>query len=119
MDAHADDDQPTGPGPCVRVLDGRKIVFDGEGFFNDFDDWSEALFTILAGERGLTRITDRHWKVVRFLREFYAYHGRAPMNRQLREGTGLSVMEMEKLFPDGLKQGARRLSGLPNPKTCN
>ncbi|MFH0998177.1 MAG: TusE/DsrC/DsvC family sulfur relay protein [Pseudomonadota bacterium] len=118
MDAHADDHQ-TDSGSRVRVMDSRKILFDGEGFLNDFDDWSEAVFVILAGERGLTRITDQHWRVVRFLREYYAYHGRAPLNRQLREGTGLSVMEMEKLFPDGLKQGARRLSGLPNPKTCN
>ena len=103
----------------MRVLDGRKIVVDGEGFLNDFDDWTEAVFKLLAEERGLTRITDQHWKVVRFLREFYACNGRSPMNRQLREGTGMSVMELEKLFPDGLKLGARRLAGLPNPKTCN
>ena len=118
MDAHTDDRQ-TDSDSCVRVMDGRKILFDGEGFLNDFDDWSEAVFDILTRERGLIRITDQHWRVVRFLREFYAYHGRAPLNRQLREGTGLSVMELEKLFPDGLKQGARRLSGLPNPKTCD
>jgi dissimilatory sulfite reductase related protein len=118
MDAQTDDRQ-AGPGPRVRIMDGRKILFDGEGFLNDFDDWSEALFETLAGERGLTRITDQHWRVVRFLREFYAYHGRAPLNRQLKEGSGMSVMDLEKLFPDGLKQGARRLSGLPNPKTCD
>ncbi len=118
MEAHTDD-HSAGPGLSVRFLDGRKIVFDGEGFLNDFDDWSEAIFKILAAERGLTRLTDKHWRVVRFFRDYYAYHGRAPMNRELREGTCLTVMEMEKLFPDGLKQGARRLSGLPNPKTCN
>lgn len=118
MDSHTNDPKSV-PGSCMRALDGRQILFDGEGFLNDFDDWSEAVFGLLAAERGLTRITEQHWRVVRFLRDFYAYHGRAPLNRQLREGTGMSVMEMEKLFPDGLKQGARRLSGLPNPKTCN
>jgi len=118
MDAHSGDHQAD-HGPCVRVMDGRKILFDGEGFLNDFDDWSEAVFETLARERGLTQITDQHLRVVRFMREYYAYHGRAPMNRQLKEGTGLSVMALEKFFPDGLKHGARRLSGLPNPKTCN
>ncbi len=112
-------DPPQGPGPWLRTIDGRKILFDGEGFLNDFDDWSESLFEILAREQGLTRPTESHRKVIRFLREFYAYNGRAPMNRQLREGTGLTVMEIEKLFPGGLKEGARKLAGLPNPKTCN
>jgi dissimilatory sulfite reductase related protein len=111
--------QSVAPVSTVRIIDDRKILFDGEGFFNDFDDWSESVFLILAEELGLSEITDRHWKVIRYFREFYAYNGRAPLNRQLREGTGMSVMEMEQLFPGGLKLGARRLSGLPNPKTCN
>jgi dissimilatory sulfite reductase related protein len=46
------------------------------------------------------------------------HHGRSPMNRDLRAGTGLSLVELERLFPDGIRMGARRLAGLPNPKTC-
>jgi tRNA 2-thiouridine synthesizing protein E len=119
MDAHPTGNSPQNPGPWVRIIDGRKILFDRDGFLNDFDDWSESVFEILANEQGLIQITAPHRQVIRFLREFYAYHGRAPLNRQLREGTGLTVMEIEKLFPGGLKEGARRLAGLPNPKTCN
>lgn len=112
-------DHPTGPGSRLRVLDGRNILFDGEGFFNDFADWSQTVFEILAAEQGLTQITDPHRQVVQFFRDYYAYHGRTPMNRELRVGTGMSVMDLERLFPGGLKAGARRLSGLPNPKTCD
>jgi sulfur relay (sulfurtransferase) DsrC/TusE family protein len=36
----------------------------------------------------------------------------------LKEGTLLSMRELEDLFPGGIKYGARRLAGLPNPKTC-
>lgn len=118
MDARTDRYDAT-TGRLVRIMDGREIVFDGEGYFDDFDDWSEAVFEMLAIEQGLSRITDQHRLVIHFLRKFYAYHGRAPLNRQFREGTGLSLMEMEQIFPGGLKQGARRLSGLPNPKTCS
>jgi tRNA 2-thiouridine synthesizing protein E len=106
-------------GRQVRCIAGREIIFDGDGFFNDFNDWSEEAFELLAGESGLASITEQHWKVVRFLREFYAYHGRAPLNQQLKQGTGLSVLEIQRLFPEGVKQGARRLAGLPNPKTCS
>ncbi len=108
-----------GPGQRVRYMAGRRIVFDEEGFFNDFLDWSEEVFELLAGESGLSSVTEQHWKVVRFLREYYAYHGRSPLNHQLKAGTGLSALELQRLFPEGIKLGARRLAGLPNPKTCS
>jgi sulfur relay (sulfurtransferase) DsrC/TusE family protein len=28
------------------------------------------------------------------------------------------LLEIEKLFPGGIKYGARRVAGLPNPKNC-
>jgi TusE/DsrC/DsvC family sulfur relay protein len=106
-------------GRRVRRFADQEIAFDDEGFLEDFDSWSEAIFEALAHESGIAVITGRHWQVVRFLREFYAYNGRAPLNNQLRQGTGLRLLELEGLFPEGLKQGARRLAGLPNPKTCS
>ena len=108
-----------GSGRRLRKVAGRDIAFDGEGFFWDFDDWSEQAAEELATEAGLEKLEEPHWKLLRFFREFYAYNGRAPMNRDLKKGTGLSLMELTGLFPGGLKEGARRLAGLPNPKTCN
>jgi TusE/DsrC/DsvC family sulfur relay protein len=102
----------------IRAIADREVFFDREGFLNDFEDWSEELFEVLAKEAGLLEVDDRHWHVVRFLREFYAMNGRAPMNRQLTEGTGMRLMELENLFPGGIRHGARRLAGLPNPKDC-
>jgi dissimilatory sulfite reductase related protein len=104
---------------CLRVIAGRDIAFDDEGFFEHFEDWSEEIFEALAREGGIERITDRQRQVVRFLREFYAYNGRAPLNNELRKGIAMSLLELESLFPEGLRKGARRLAGLPNPKTCS
>jgi len=53
-----------------------------------------------------------------FFRDYYFYHGRAPLNRHLKEGTRLSLQTLEGLFPQGIRLGARRLAGLPNPKSC-
>lgn len=103
----------------IRFIAGRKVRFDSEGFFEDFDDWSKDVFEVLAYEEGITVATDQHWQVVRALRDFYAYNGRSPLNKELRKSTGISLMELESLFPGGIKNGARRLAGLPNPKTCN
>ena len=108
-----------GSGRHLRLIAGREIPFDGEGFFWDYSDWSRQAAIELAEECGLTHMGEAHWMVIRFFREFYEYNGRAPLNRDIKKGTGLSLLELQGMFPGGVKNGARRLSGLPNPKSCN
>jgi tRNA 2-thiouridine synthesizing protein E len=102
----------------LRTVAGREIWFDAEGFFWESDDWSEAAARELARDSGIAVLGDVQWRVLRFLREYYGRNGRAPMNRELKAGTELSLVELEQLFPEGIRMGARRLAGLPNPKTC-
>lgn len=106
-------------GRHARFVAGKEILFDSENFFWDHEDWSEEAARELAREAGLEQLSEYHWRVIRFLREYFLYNGRAPLNNQLKKGTGLSLLELEGLFPGGIKFGARRLAGLPNPKTCN
>jgi tRNA 2-thiouridine synthesizing protein E len=102
----------------VREIEGREIAFDGEGFVEDPDDWTESVAEFLAAEAGLYSMSKDHWRVLRFLREFYYQNGRAPLNKKMRTGLAMSVSDIEALFPGGIKYGARRLAGLPNPKSC-
>jgi dissimilatory sulfite reductase related protein len=103
----------------IRVIAGREILFDREGFLWDPKEWSEEVALALAKESGLIDLNETQWRILRFLREYYFQNGRSPLNRQIKQGTGISLMEMEALFPEGIKYGARRLAGLPNPKNCN
>jgi tRNA 2-thiouridine synthesizing protein E len=103
----------------VRMIADQEVIFDGEGFFRDPHQWSEEVAKALGKEVGLTELSETQWMVLRFLREYYFLNGRSPLNRQIKEGTGISLMQMETLFPGGIKYGARRLAGLPNPKTCS
>ncbi len=120
MNTHAGQEGDTRQlGRHARLVDGREIYFDDEGFFWDYDDWSQAAARELAAQAGLEPLEEAHWRVISFLRAYYAENGRAPLNSQLKQGAGLSLLEMETMFPGGLKHGARRLAGLPNPKTCN
>ena len=116
---------PAGGGPGEfglsrrpREIAGRMITFDNEGFFWTVDEWDEDVAVALAAESGLAELDDAHWRVLRFLRQFYRENGRAPLNRQLAAGIDMPLLKLETLFPGGIKQGARRLAGLPNPKTC-
>jgi len=104
--------------PSVRIIAGREIVFDEESFFWDPQQWSEEVAQALAKETGLMELNETQWMILRFLRDYYFQNGRSPLNRQIKEGTGISLAEMEALFPGGIKYGARRLAGLPNPRNC-
>jgi len=102
----------------VRCLAGQEIAFDSEGFLWDPLQWTEEVAQDLASEIGITLVEDIHWRVIRFIRNYYLQNGRAPLNRELKKGIGMNLLEIESLFPGGLKHGARRLAGLPNPRTC-
>ncbi len=108
---------PAGPTE-TRTIAGRTILFDYQGYLLDFADWDEEVASELAREGGLEVLGDEHWRVIRFLREFYSVNGRTPLNQQLREGTGFSLLQLQGLFPGDFKERARRLAGLPHPRRC-
>ena len=60
------------PGMQTRRLDvnGHLIEVDSEGYLVNLGDWSEAFVRAEAEAEGLA-LTDEHWEVVRFLRDFY------------------------------------------------
>jgi tRNA 2-thiouridine synthesizing protein E len=101
-----------------RLIGGAEILFDDEGFIVNPEDWTEEIAGILASEMGVAELNDRQWETIRFLRGFYLANGRAPLNREFGRQTGFSLLETERLFPGGIRGGARRLAGLPNPKSC-
>jgi TusE/DsrC/DsvC family sulfur relay protein len=102
----------------LRRIAGQEIYVDWEDFLWDPQDWNEGVALALARESGMDGLDEAQWRVLRFMREFYFYNGRAPMNKDLRQGTGMSLIALEALFPQGIRKGARRLAGLPNPKAC-
>jgi dissimilatory sulfite reductase related protein len=99
-------------------VDGREILLDEEGFLIHPESWSERMAEILALRDGLAQLDDVHWRILHFLRDYYLANGKAPLNAELKKGTGLTVAQIEACFPKGIRRGARRLAGLPNPKSC-
>lgn len=107
------------PSGGARLIGGREILFDDEGFLWKPEDWTEEVAKVLACESGFEEISETQWQIIHFLRDFYYRNGRAPMNRDIKAEIGMSFMEMEALFPGGIRRGARRWAGLPNPSTCS
>jgi len=113
------------PNMQTRTLevDGRPVLVDSEGYLVHPRDWSEAFARAEATAEGLD-LTDEHWEVVRFLREFYARHGVQAAVREMvkhfrkvwgpERGTS---RYLHAIFPNGgpQKQG-NRLAGLLRTK---
>ncbi|OGI49010.1 MAG: sulfur relay protein DsrC [Candidatus Muproteobacteria bacterium RBG_16_65_34] len=104
-------------------VNGKEIKTDSEGYLVNLDDWSEDFVRALAKQEELT-LTDEHWEIVRFLRDFYHKHGVQAqvrvMIKHFREKWGPekgSNHYLHKIFPRGgpQKQG-NRLAGLLRTK---
>lgn len=102
----------------VKKINGLEIITDRDGFMQNPSLWSEQVAQFMAREAGIEKLSDQQWRVLRFIRTFYVEQGKAPMNHKIKLGVGLSLMEIEALFPGGIARGARRLAGLPNARGC-
>jgi len=116
--ALAIDNPSSAHGHKSRVTENRTVLFDEEGFLVDPQSWTQAIAEALAREAGLPGLGELHWKTILFMREFYVANGKTPLNKEIKKGTSFSLLEIESAFPGGIRHGARRIAGLPNPKSC-
>jgi TusE/DsrC/DsvC family sulfur relay protein len=94
------------------------IEVDEDGFMQEPESWNEDVALALATTEGVEELTDDHWKVVHYLREYYLQFGVAPMIRKLCKQTGFQLKQIYELFPSGPAKGACKGAGLPKPTGC-
>ena len=103
---------------AVFELGEVKIDVDEDGFMEDPELWNEAIAKALATTEGVDELTEDHWKVVHYLREYYQKFGIAPMIRKLCKETGFPLKAIYELFPSGPAKGACKVAGLAKPTGC-
>jgi tRNA 2-thiouridine synthesizing protein E len=97
---------------------------DLRGFLVNPDEWNEYYAIYKAYEMKLHggKLSERHWQVIRFLRERYKQDKEVPTIYETCEVNKMDLDEMERLFPDGYHRSAVKLAGLrlggpPSKKT--
>ena len=95
-----------------------KIEVDEDGFMEEPEEWNEAIAKALAGTEGVDEMTEDHWKVVNYLRDYYMKFGIAPMIRKLCKETGFPLKRIYELYPSGPAKGACKVAGLAKPTGC-
>lgn len=92
---------------------------DAEGYLVDPADWNEEVARELARREGIT-LTDEHWTVLRFMRDYLDDHHVAPdarhVMKHLTQSTGAGRNRVFELFPYGYVQQACKIAGMRRPR---
>ena len=106
------------------TVKGKQIETDAFGYLLNIVDWNEDVAKHIAQLEGV-ELTEAHWEVIYFVRDFYQEYNTSPairmlvkaMSEKLGEDKGNSRY-LQRLFPDGPAKQAPKLAGLPKPAKC-
>ena len=106
------------------VMNGQTIETDEEGYLASRTDWSEDVCKEMARVEDC-ELTENHWQVINFLREYYEEYQIAPAVRVLTKAIGKKLgtdkgnsKYLYELFPYGPAKQACKYAGLPKPTGC-
>ena len=109
--------------PMVEVA-GKSFEVDEEGYLTNLADWNQDIAGYLAQEEKV-ELTDSHWEVINFLREYYEEYQIAPAVRVLTKAIAKKLgadkgnnKYLYELFPYGPAKQACKIAGLPKPTGC-
>ena len=102
---------------------GVELEIDEDGFIQEPEKWNEAIAEDLGKLEaeyfpGEDKMSEDHWKLVNYLRNYYLQYEIAPPIRMLTKQTGLDLKYIYKMFPKGPAAGACKIAGLPKPTGC-
>ncbi|MDH5509614.1 MAG: TusE/DsrC/DsvC family sulfur relay protein [Nitrospinota bacterium] len=105
-------------------INGVTYETDEDGYLVNVDQWNKDVAAYLAKDEGV-EMSESHWEVVDFLREYYEEYKIAPMIRILTKAIGKKLGKekgntkyLYELYPGGPAKQACKIAGLPKPTGC-
>ncbi len=105
-------------------FNGQEIATDKQGYLLDSNQWQKELAPVIAAQENI-ELTEAHWEVVMFVRDFYQEFDTSPAIRMLVKAMAKKLGEdkgnskyLYKLFPKGPAKQATKIAGLPKPARC-
>ena len=105
-------------------VNGKSFETDEEGYLANLNDWEPAVAEAMASAEDC-QLTDEHWDIINFLREYYEEYQIAPAVRVLTKAVGKKLGKdkgnskyLYELFPYGPGKQACKYAGLPKPTGC-
>jgi tRNA 2-thiouridine synthesizing protein E len=105
-------------------VNGTSYETDEEGYLVNLGEWNQEIGEALAKTDDCD-LTEAHWEVINFLREYYEEYQIAPAVRVLTKAIGKRLGKdkgnskyLYELFPYGPAKQACKYAGLPKPTGC-
>ena len=105
-------------------VNGKSYEVDEEGYLANLNEWDKDVAGALAASDD-AELTEAHWEVINFLREYYEEYQIAPAVRVLTKAIGKRLGKdkgnskyLYELFPYGPAKQACKYAGLPKPTGC-
>ena len=105
-------------------VNGKSLETDEEVYLSDLNDWEPGVADVMSKEDDL-ELTEDHWEIINFLREYYEEYQIAPAVRVLTKAVGKKLGKekgnskyLYELYPYGPGKQACRYAGLPKPTGC-
>ena len=106
------------------IVNGKSLSLDKHGYLQDIHAWNDDVALVFAEQENM-QLSDAHWEVIHFVRDFYFEYDTSPAIRALvkamKEKYGPDIgnsRHLHRLFPDGPAKLATKLAGLPKPAKC-
>ena len=103
---------------------GKTYETDEEGYLANLNDWNKDLAEAMATEDKIN-LSEDHWEIINFLREYYEEYQIAPAVRVLTKAVCKKLGKekgnskyLYELFPYGPGKQACKFAGLPKPTGC-
>jgi tRNA 2-thiouridine synthesizing protein E len=91
----------------------RTYQLDAHGYLESREQWDTVFAEGMAAHLGISEgLTDRHWKVISYIRRYTDEKDDIPFLHQACREFGLSLDAMRALFPSGYHRGAFCIAGL-------
>jgi tRNA 2-thiouridine synthesizing protein E len=105
-------------------VNGKTFETDEEGYLANINEWEPEVAEVMAKAEDCD-LTEDHWEIINFLREYYEEYQIAPAVRVLTKAVGKKLGKekgnskyLYELFPYGPGKQACKYAGLPKPTGC-
>jgi tRNA 2-thiouridine synthesizing protein E len=99
-----------------RIIEGKTIAVNEEGYLTDFSQWDQTIAEVLAEEAGVA-LTPKHWEVLKYLQDEQKNQVALSIRRIGKSGI-VDIKEFYQLFPTAPLKTATKIAGIPKPASC-
>ncbi len=99
-----------------KIIAGKTINVNEEGFMTDFNQWSTEVGEELAKENDIN-LTPRHWDAINYIQDQVKKEVALSIRGIGKSGV-LTIKELYELFPKAPLKTATKIAGVPKPASC-